>query len=57
MRNGMSHLSRQCLDRRIPDRDTLLTETSAWLKQRNKDASSVDWQFTTDDARLKLKKL
>lgn len=53
----LSHLSRQCLDRRIPDRETLLTETSSWLKQRNEDASSVDWQFTAEDARIKLKKL
>jgi len=53
----LSHLSRQCLDRRIPDRETLLIETRAWLKQRNEDASSVDWQFTTDNARIKLKKL
>jgi transposase len=53
----LSHLSRQCLDRRIPDRDTLEKEVSAWLKQRNLQASRVDWQFTAQDARIKLKKL
>ncbi len=53
----LSHLSRQCLDRRIPDRETLKKEVSAWLKQRNLGASRVDWQFTAEDARIKLKKL
>lgn len=53
----LSHLSRQCLDRRIPDRETLEKEVGAWLKQRNLEASRVDWQFTTEDARIKLKKL
>ena len=53
----LSHLSRQCLDRRIPDRETLEKEVSAWLKQRNLEASRVDWQFTAEDARIKLKKL
>ncbi len=52
----LSHLSRQCLDRRIPDRETLEKEVSAWLKQRNLEASRVDWQFTAEDARIKLKK-
>lgn len=53
----LSHLSRQCLDRRIPDRETLQKEVSAWLKQRNAEASKVEWQFTAKDARIKLKKL
>ena len=53
----LSHLSRQCLDRRIPDRETMDKEVKAWLKQRNKEASTVDWRFTTEDARIKLKKL
>lgn len=53
----LSHLSRQCLDRRIPDRETLKKEVSAWLQQRNLEASRVDWQFTAEDARIKLKKL
>ncbi len=53
----LSHLSRQCLDRRIADEETLIRETSAWNKQRNEEACIVDWQFTTADARIKLKRL
>jgi hypothetical protein len=53
----LSHLSRQSLDRRIPDKDVLSRELSAWLTMRNKEVSTVDWQFTTCDARTKLKKL
>ena len=53
----LSHLSRQCLDRRIPDKETLTSEVSIWLKQRNKDACVVDWRFTAADARIKLKRL
>lgn len=50
-------LSRQCLNRRIPDQDTLRTEIDAWQKQRNQKAVCVDWRFTTADARIKLKSL
>jgi transposase len=53
----LSHLSRQCLDRRIPDRETFHQEVSAWVQQRNHEGASVDWRFTTQDARIKLKKL
>jgi transposase len=53
----LSHLSRQCLNRRIPDRATLTKEATAWCKQRNEKKVKVDWQFTTEDARIKLKKL
>ena len=52
-----SVLSRQCLDRRIPDRDTLTTEIAAWVADRNADQTPVNWRFTTDDARIKLKHL
>jgi len=52
-----SHLSRQCLDRRIPDKEAFIRETDAWCKERNNSNAIVDWQFTTDDARIKLKKL
>ena len=45
------------LDRRIPDRETLIKETAAWAEKRNQKCVTVDWQFTTDDARIKLKKL
>lgn len=53
----LSHLSRQCLDRRIPDRETLTKEVSAWAEKRNQKSVVVDWQFTTENARIKLKKL
>lgn len=52
-----SVLSRQCLDRRIPDEDTLVQEIRSWEEQRNEIKATVDWQFTTNDARIKLKKL
>lgn len=53
----LSVLARQCLDRRIPDQATLSHEAAVWEVQRNAQAASVDWQFTTDDARIKLKHL
>ncbi len=52
-----SHLSRQCLDCRIPDKEALIRATSAWYKQRNKENAVIDWQFTASDARIKLRKL
>jgi hypothetical protein len=53
----LSILSRQCLDRRIPDQDTLKKEVVAWQEKRNIIASPMEWRFTTADARIKLKKL
>jgi transposase len=53
----LSVLARQCLDRRIPDAATLTREVSAWELRRNTAAVKADWQFTTADARVKLKKL
>ena len=50
-------LARQCLHRRIPDQETLHGETQAWQSQRNREAIKVDWRFTTQDARIKLKSL
>jgi hypothetical protein len=50
-------LSRQCLDRRLPDRDTLTREVAAWEAPRNTAESKVHWRFTTADARIKLKTL
>jgi len=50
-------LSSQCLDRRIGDKETLVNEVSAWNSDRNRKAACVDWQFTTQDARVKLKRL
>ena len=53
----LSVLSRQCLDRRIPDRESLAGEVGAWEAERNAAASSIDWRFTTEEARIKLKHL
>lgn len=53
----LSVLTRQCLDRRIPDMDILRQETQAWYQQRNDAQKGVDWQFTTADARIRLKRL
>lgn len=50
-------LGSQCLDRRIADKAFLTTEVAAWEEQRNQHASTVNWQFTTADARIKLRKL
>ncbi len=50
-------LSRQCLDRLIPDAKTLVSEVAAWTKRRNEHNIKADWQFTTQDARIKLKSL
>jgi len=53
----LSVLARQCLDRRIPDMPTLAAEAAAWEDQRNTAQVKAHWQFTTADARIKLKKL
>jgi transposase len=53
----LSVLSRQCLARRIPDKQTLITEVSAWQQNRNDVKVQINWQFKTDDARIKLKRL
>jgi len=52
-----SHLSRQCLDRRIPDQETMRKEIDAWVQQRNQNPRPMNWRFTTEDARIKLKRL
>jgi hypothetical protein len=54
---NLSVLSHQCLERRIPDKQTLQLEIAAWEERRNDQASTVDWRFTTADARIKLKRL
>ncbi len=53
----LSALTRQCLDRRISDLDVLNVELAAWQAATNADQRQVDWQFTTDDARIKLRHL
>jgi hypothetical protein len=50
-------LSRQCLDRRIESPQKLSDELAAWQKQRNVEASTVQWRFTTADARIRLRHL
>jgi DDE superfamily endonuclease len=52
-----SVLSRQCLDRRVPDAATLACEVAAWQERRNAATCTVDWRFTTADARIKLKRV
>ena len=49
-------ISRQCLNRRIGDRETLSMEVAAWQKRRNAADAKIDWRFTTEDARIKLKR-
>lgn len=53
----LSVVARQCLDRRIPDLETLRCEVAAWERQRTAAVVRVDWQFTSADARVKSKKL
>ncbi len=53
----LSALVRQCLDRRIPDKEIMIQEVKAWQDQRNSEVVKVHWQFTTADARVKLKSL
>jgi len=50
-------LSGQCLNRRIPDKQTLTAEVAAWQKNRNANNAKADWHFTTETARVKLKRL
>ena len=51
-----SALSKQCLDRRIGDIETMRIEVEAWTKKRNKDEVKINWQFTKDSAREKFEK-
>ena len=53
----LSILSRQCLNRRIPDMNALAEAVAAWQDRRNSAKGKVDWRFTTQDARIKLKRL
>jgi transposase len=53
----LSVLSRQCLNGYIPNREFLTSETLAWETERNTNRATIDWRFTTADARIKLKKL
>jgi hypothetical protein len=53
----LSALSRQCLNRRIPSEEALISEIAAWERDRNAAKVRIRWQFTTEDARIKLKSL
>ena len=53
----LSVLSRQCLDRRIDCQEAMTREVTAWEHDRNRRETKIDWQFTTADARIKLKRL
>ena len=53
----LSILSRQCLNRRIPDQETLQYEIDSWVKNRNSHSKPMKWRFTTEDARIKLQRL
>ena len=54
----LSVLSRQCLDRRVADFETLQAEVAAWQERRDAaGGKKIDWRFATEDARIKLKRL
>jgi DDE superfamily endonuclease len=53
----LSILARQCLDRRIDDRDRMAREVAVWEAARNTAEARINWQFKTADARIKLKRL
>jgi DDE superfamily endonuclease len=50
-------LASQCLDRRIPDKQAIIDQVDAWVRERNKTHAVAQWHFTTNDARVKLKSL
>ena len=50
-------LASQCLDCQIPDKQTIIAEVAAWVRDRNKNHAVAEWHFTTDDARIKLNRL
>jgi hypothetical protein len=53
----LSHLSRQCINRRIESKAFLQTEVTAWMNERNNRKATMNWRFTVEDARIKLKRL
>jgi len=53
----LSVLTRQCLGRRLTDTSIIAREAEAWAADRNASQTGVDWQFNTDNARTKLKRL
>lgn len=53
----LSVLARQCLNQRLPDCDAMAAAVSAWVERRNAAIRTIDWHFTTDDARVRLRHL
>jgi hypothetical protein len=53
----LSVLQRQCLRQRLADRDAMEWAVTAWTERRNRASQRIDWQFTTADARTKLRRL
>jgi transposase len=53
----LSILSRQCLNRRVPNFESLRSEVEAWQQRRDATGGTIDWRFRTEDARIKLKRL
>jgi transposase len=53
----LSILSRQCLERRVPNFERLEAEVAAWQERRDEKGGKIEWRFSTDDARIKLKRL
>ena len=56
-RGRLSALKLQCLNRRIPTKEKMKEEVAAWLADRNATRRKIDWQFTTAEARIKLKRV
>ena len=50
-------LTKQCLNRRIPDLESLRREATAWAERRNGEQAGVDWQLTAEEARIKLMRI
>ena len=53
----LSVLARQCLAERMNDKENLKEQVAAWQERRNTSAAKIDWRFTTEEARIKLKRL
>jgi hypothetical protein len=53
----LSVLSRQCLDRRVADFESLEAEVAAWQERREEMGTKIEWRFNAEDARIKLKRL
>ena len=53
----LSVLGKQCLNRRIKDMETIISEVEQWQQRRNNKKATIDWQFTNEKARIKLKRL